>query len=309
MKLHFSKRSTLLFCIILFAACAGGEITPISSEVWEKTGLDQKQVRAIIRNNNKLYAATFGAGVYYSDDTGVTWISMNNGLSDLNVYSITFKGDTLLAGTKNGVFMKDISENSWQVFSTSFPPETRAYSLYTYEEALYVGSRTAVFRIPYANPASYATLSSGFPSEPYVMFVQGHDNKLFAGTQEGLFIWSVNKWEAQPGVSKVTVGKIGFSNLEIYVPTDGEGVFRFANGSWAKVNEGLSSLKVFVTTIDAQTIYSGTADGVFKRSISESTWTAIREGLSSNSIINSLTVTNEYLIAGTENGVFRLVLE
>ena len=50
----------------------------------------------------RVFAATLGGGVLVSTDAGTTWATLNEGLTDRNVYSLAASGDRLYAGTGDG---------------------------------------------------------------------------------------------------------------------------------------------------------------------------------------------------------------
>jgi photosystem II stability/assembly factor-like uncharacterized protein len=60
-------------------------------------------------NPNILYIGTYGSGVFKSEDSGVSWHAVNEGLSDLSVVSLVIRRDrpaTLFAGTTRGGVMR-----------------------------------------------------------------------------------------------------------------------------------------------------------------------------------------------------------
>src|ERR1700730_14121214 len=63
---------------------------------------------------NRIYLATSGQGVQTSTDSGVTWVPMNTGLTDLTVFGLALDvgGTSLHAATASGVFDYQISPSS-----------------------------------------------------------------------------------------------------------------------------------------------------------------------------------------------------
>src|SRR5258708_4430517 len=59
-------------------------------------------------DSKTLFAATFGGGIFVSRDSGIQWTSMNNGLSDQEIYTLMSdeaNPPNLYAGSRaNGVF-------------------------------------------------------------------------------------------------------------------------------------------------------------------------------------------------------------
>ena len=61
----------------------------------------------LIVNSNNIYAGTSGGGVYKTVDAGTHWVSLNDGLTDLDVRGLSISpgaAGTLYAATANGIF-------------------------------------------------------------------------------------------------------------------------------------------------------------------------------------------------------------
>ena len=63
-------------------------------------------IQSLALGDGMIYAGSFGAGVFKSDDAGQTWFAANEGLSDPFVYAVTVAPDkSVFAGTlRGGVF-------------------------------------------------------------------------------------------------------------------------------------------------------------------------------------------------------------
>jgi hypothetical protein len=91
---------------------------------------DAKLIDAIEIRNRRLYAGTFGTGVFVSDDLGATWQSFNEGLvggfldSQLDVSDLEARGDSLVASTFGaGVYARNLAgAGVWQPFGAVFEP-------------------------------------------------------------------------------------------------------------------------------------------------------------------------------------------
>ncbi len=68
-----------------------------------------------IDQGNRIYAATWGGGIYRSDNDGVTWTPYNTGLSNLyiNCIKITNTGRIFIGTEGGGVFYSTNAGNSW----------------------------------------------------------------------------------------------------------------------------------------------------------------------------------------------------
>jgi photosystem II stability/assembly factor-like uncharacterized protein len=64
-----------------------------------------------------LFISVWEGGIKRSQNEGQSWMNVNNGLDEMNVASLNFSGDTILAGTVHGLFYSINSGNTWSVFS------------------------------------------------------------------------------------------------------------------------------------------------------------------------------------------------
>jgi hypothetical protein len=87
-------------------------------------------IDALWVRNGRLYAGTFGQGVYFSDDLGSSWTAFNEGLvggvlnSQLSVVDFQVLGDNLVAATAGaGMYERSLSgAGTWHTFGDVFEP-------------------------------------------------------------------------------------------------------------------------------------------------------------------------------------------
>jgi len=85
-------------------------------------------IGAVLVRNHRLFAGTFGDGVFESDDLGATWHAFNEGLvggsfdSQLDVSDLETRGDSLYVATEgDGVFVRRLSvTDTWHPFGNAF---------------------------------------------------------------------------------------------------------------------------------------------------------------------------------------------
>jgi hypothetical protein len=86
-------------------------------------------IDALRVRNGRLFAGTFGQGVYFSDDLGTSWTAFNEGLvggvlnSQLSVVDFQVLGDNLCAATAGaGMYVRGLTAGTWQTFGDVFEP-------------------------------------------------------------------------------------------------------------------------------------------------------------------------------------------
>lgn len=91
-------------------------------------------IGAVLIRNHRLFAGTFGQGVFVSDDLGTTWQAFNQGLvggafdSQLDISDFEVRGDSIMVATAgSGVFVRRLSvADTWHLFGDAFEPNQAA---------------------------------------------------------------------------------------------------------------------------------------------------------------------------------------
>ncbi|MBX7155218.1 MAG: T9SS type A sorting domain-containing protein [Bacteriodetes bacterium] len=90
--------------------------TTLISPSTQRTELDQYWQITI--NNNYLYLSAYGKGVQSSNDDGITWTALNNGLIDTDITCLSSSSNELYAGTdSHGVLHYNLTNNQWESVS------------------------------------------------------------------------------------------------------------------------------------------------------------------------------------------------
>ena len=104
-------RKILVFIVILFSASAlyAENYFTLIAQVGSTPS------SFVFVSNDVMFTGTLGSGVYKSEDYGNTWVQINNGLTDLYVYSLAMNSNGgIFTGTENGyVFYTSNNGLSW----------------------------------------------------------------------------------------------------------------------------------------------------------------------------------------------------
>jgi hypothetical protein len=80
-------------------------------------------IRAALVHNGRLYAGTFGQGVFVSNDLGTSWLGFSQGLvggignAVLTISGLALQGETLYAATEGaGAWSRNLASGSWAQF-------------------------------------------------------------------------------------------------------------------------------------------------------------------------------------------------
>ena len=67
---------------------------------WTQTSLTNQYIEEICVIGCDIFVATRNNGVYFSSDSGLNWVQKNEGLENLDVYSLVLTPDYIFAGTR-----------------------------------------------------------------------------------------------------------------------------------------------------------------------------------------------------------------
>ena len=91
-----------------------------------------------------MYLALRNKGVFRATDTGKQWTLLDNGLRGRTISTVATIGDTVFAGTDNGLYRLDDS-GAWERLLVDVPGSI--YSLAVSEDNLYVGTGPDFFTL------------------------------------------------------------------------------------------------------------------------------------------------------------------
>lgn len=295
-------------CVFLCSLCivplSGQELTTLNWE-FSSQGLPitanpprSVTVRSIISQPNRfapttsLFAATAGAGVYRSIDSGRTWAAVNTGLGGLNVNTLFVDDFTLYAGTTEGLFRTIDGGQLWTRvpvgvggFFATFITAGVVASIDN-RTNIFVGTANGVFRTTDGGQ-TWSYISQGLAPTQYITALLYLNRRLFAGTpSDGVLYYSLDSANAswqQPfqGVSPLPVTSFTtFANQRIFAGTNGGGVWRSndVGSTWNPVNVQLDNTSITALATFGDRVYAATAVGVFATANLGTFWTNINTG-------------------------------
>ncbi|MEP7341862.1 MAG: hypothetical protein ABI977_29280, partial [Acidobacteriota bacterium] len=143
---------------------------------------------AVTAKDNNVFAGPIDYGVYRSTNNGRTWTQANNGLNSPFVFVLAFVGDTLFAGTPDGLFLSPDDGRNWRL--TDLVRGGGIGTIAVCGHNLFVGKGTRITGFSGASVLlstddgkSWTTVSGLSNIRPLALAVQG--NTLFAGTSGG----------------------------------------------------------------------------------------------------------------------------
>ncbi len=318
--------SALLSVVALTALHAGH--ASAGARIWTGTGPRARSIEDVVRdplNPSRLWAASFGAGVYRSLDNGSTWTAYRTGLTNTYVRSLAVSPhhpDSLFCGTNDGVYLSVDAGVTWTLVRSTnssvrsiaiHPVRTGVIYAATYGSGIYKSLNGG---------KNWSTINLGLVNTNVrdVELLPLQPDTLFAATGTGGGVHrSFNgglTWAQVPDTS-ATLGAAEqiridpLNSSRIYVAELDRGVLKSVDGgtSWVRINRGLPTLRSRSIALVDTLRYVGTdGQGVYFTSLNDSTWHPASTGMPSTSIVDALlgTALGAPVLAGTEgDGLFR----
>ncbi len=296
--------------------------------IWTGNGPRAKSVEAIAadpQNPTRMWAASFGSGVYRSTDGGATWTDHRAGLVNTFVRCLAVEPkhpDSVYCGTNDGVFLSTDGGVNWnRLLSTAssvraiaiHPIKTGNVLAGTYGGGIYRsingGSNWSQVNLGLVNINVRDIVFH--PQKPETLLAAtGTGGGIHRSTTGGLTWLQVADTTANQGAAE----QIQFDRQNpqrIYVAELDRGVIRSTDGglSWARINRGLSTLRMRSIAVVDTMRYAGTDNGgAYVSSLNDSTWHLVNTGLTQNRVdaLFARPVAPFTAWAGTDGGgVFR----
>jgi photosystem II stability/assembly factor-like uncharacterized protein len=107
----------------VYAATWGGGIfvSDDKGETWKPFGLAGKRIRSFVKHGDRFYAGVSQDGPYVSDDNGVTWKAKNTNLPFITPQSFAFLGSDVFMSSTAGVHRSSDNAESWDETEGDLP--------------------------------------------------------------------------------------------------------------------------------------------------------------------------------------------
>lgn len=304
---------------------------------WQYAGAPGR-ISCLVEKNDTLFAGC-NTGVYASADNGSTWILISNGLGTREVTSLLSFGNSLYAGTTDGVFVLAKNANGlywyqWYVQPFACP---NVWQLFVFDGKIYANtkkiSQTQICAglLKWVAGSGWQTLSNlqfNCIAEYGGNLIGSSGFTVFSSSDKGS-TWS------QLTTFQTAVGLLAVNGNSIYASTN-NGLYLSADGGtqWQAVRNGYSYVFPINNTVyygtpgcmvfDPPRFYAGSSSyngsdgwgaGFYFSINNAGSWTRDNVGFEPNAAnsfppaITSLLMHNQYLFAGTQNqGVWKRAL-
>jgi len=264
-------------------------------------------VNCLLLKGANIYAGTRDAGIFLSSNNGTNWVQKNSGLTNYDVYSMTYSGSNIFAGTiGGGVFLSTNNGTNWKQMNNGLTNSKVLALTFNFNGSIiFAGTDSGGVYSSTNNGTNWTQIISGLPANPSVYsLISGFGGKgnVFAGTSNGVYYSSNSglNWTSI-GLAGLKINALAGSGTNLYVGTSGHGVYLSTNNGTNWTNH-LTSLTVNSLTISGSDIYAGTqGGGVFSAVINGTSWIQENDGLFNSSVF-SLIINGTNIFAGTDGG-------
>lgn len=134
-------------------------------------------VKAIAGNETRMFAGTL-TGLFYSEDLGLTWLSLETVIPQIPISSIAVSGNKVFAGTQNGVYKSVDNGNTWVLANTGLGI-LDIQSLVISESKLFAGTPIGVY-CSENEGVNWIAYNEGYPMVPNITTMVVVENHIFS---------------------------------------------------------------------------------------------------------------------------------
>ncbi len=275
-------------------------------------GLNSYVVTCILVNKNNIFAGTSSGGVFLSNDNGLTWKALNNGLTDTSVQALAISGSYMFAGTygftdPGGVFISSDNGENW-VRSPSIYDNIMSFTVK--DEKIFAGTLYGGVYLSTDKGTTWKQVNNGM-NDTYIGAMAANVNSVFAGTKRGRIFHTTDDgviWKAiNNGLKETELWALFHYDNYLFVGNS-EGVFRSSNNgiSWDEMNPGLKKLEVLNFCNMNSTLLMGTwGRGIYMTTNGGTDWTQLNTEFT-GAYIYSLAMIDNNLFIGTPTGIYSI---
>jgi hypothetical protein len=258
-------------------------------------------IRDIAIDGNSILAAAYSSGIYISNDNGATWNLSNNGLGNKFVSTLAVNGNTIYAGTDLGIYTSTDHGSTWNLDSAGIGQAT-VITIDIHGADVFAGTYDGIY---HADTGGTGWQFKGLLSTSIFCF-EFNGSNIFAGTNFGVFLSTDtgNTWNAvvANGLNNFFVFSMGIRNDSLLVGTAGDGIYVSSDtgNNFVPDTSGFIDLNVFTMLVIGNTVYAGTADGIYYSNGPHTTWSLTSTSLG-NIFVHAISQKGSDLFAATAN--------
>ncbi|MBL7865005.1 MAG: IPT/TIG domain-containing protein [Cyclobacteriaceae bacterium] len=270
---------------------------------WTPSGMDHSMsnVGSMTMGAGYLFAGSWNGGVIRSDDDGVTWSFMNNGLAEPGPSSLIVDGSNVYGSTFYPYRVSGDYGATW--VSKDSPIEQGNLVMTINSSTVFIGTYDDGVFVSHNNGDTWIPSTTGLTSTAIRCFANVGGNTL-VGTANGVFITTDNgaSWNAT-GLTSGVVDIASSGNL-VYAAIS-RSIFKSSDGGITWQTLALLGSGNYATVIEIMNgvPYVGTEFGLFSTTDDGASWYRVGTSII-NGRIRALDSEGSNLFVSSQNGVF-----
>ena len=279
---------------------------------WNTTNLPNRDIATFtISENGSIYAASiiyctldcFQSGIFYSDDNGESWQTIQIGSPDNTVSLFTTGAQgRVFAYTSNGLYYSDSGANIWSKINLD---SSRVWlrTLSSRDNGIVAGVTNNSTYLSLDNGQTWAKYPYSYPSELYINTLAIYNDSTFLGAD----YWSLYRSTDNGQTWKSLILPNTPSDIyDIQVTEEGQILVGTDIGAFSSWDIGDTWSRVFpyefevyaFAPVSENELLVGTSDAVYRRKI-DTTWIRSSQGIIENQVSELISLSTGNLIAGT----------
>lgn len=305
-------RKGLLLALLVFS------ISGAIRAQWTKCNLPATAYpNAMAVSGNQVFVGTLASGMYVSGDKGDNWTQINNGFTQMQVWSVSVAGNDVYAGTNGGALFRTSDQgNSWQTVNGGIPSTTIVRMVVKFGDKLFASTSNSGIYVSTDNATSWSQHNAGITGLVAGPLMVANTD-LYAGVLQKVYRYDAGaqSWViASAGIINNTISALvylkeesGAFNLFAGVSNSGKNVYRSVDSgiSWTSAYTGIPSVPVVSMTSAGTAIFTGTDYGVSVSKDMGTNWADANEGFLNTSYGYCLSAGNEDIYVIQQAKVWR----
>lgn len=256
-------------------------------------------INALVATGDRLIAGTSLCGLYTSDNRGDDWTLTN---LVCGIYDLYIKGDSVYAGTTDGVYFSNDDGTSWKQIGLD---NTWVTAVLAIDNFLYAGIEDGV-RKSVNHGTSWTETNTGIPNNTHIYCLAAQDEYIYAGSFESGVYRSDNSgsnWTSvSTGLPYNFVHSLFVDGPTLYASVWWNGVYRSNDNGTSWNPAGLSEACINEFAKSGDSLIAATwQNGIYSSHDQGDNWNDLSSGLS-EPVIESMALTDEYLFIGMYQG-------
>ncbi len=133
-----------IFYILVITVICHNIFLKVSISQWQQAGGPYGgTITSFALSDNKIFAATEGAGIVYSTNNGINWNTINSGLSYRNMDVVYVYREYLFAASADGIFLSTNDGENWVLSNNGIPNRCCGKSFTADDINLYVAVKSS----------------------------------------------------------------------------------------------------------------------------------------------------------------------